>query len=185
MQTDTYCGNCGEPIYNEDSSNRTPCPNCGSMKRKYSLKVSATVSVSISVDATTITYAQSFLDTAGDWIDGTVNELYSMAIIVCHAACEIATERAFDRAFGGLSNDSLETILRKRIERKNIDNEEVRKLFDALTGGDLASEPFWPRYMDSVERRNAVAHRAKLFTQDEARETHKAATALVNHLEEA
>lgn len=42
-KTDTFCGKCGTPIYDEapsgDPKKRKPCPKCGSTARKFSLEV--------------------------------------------------------------------------------------------------------------------------------------------------
>jgi hypothetical protein len=134
VATDTYCGDCEEPIFNEDSANRLPCPKCGSKKRKYHLSMGVTVSVSVSADAQVVSYPQSFLGTARDWIREDVEELYSMAVIVCHVACEVATERAMDAAFRTLGNELLEKVIRKRIRSNRMGTEETRKLYTALTG---------------------------------------------------
>ena len=58
-KTDTFCGKCGTPIYDEapsgDPKKRKPCPTCGSTARKFSLEVSARVAVSAMVRATVTT----------------------------------------------------------------------------------------------------------------------------------
>jgi len=49
------CSECGMPLPNEDplpeGAERTPCPNCGSMKRIKSAKVHVQVKVKVEADA--------------------------------------------------------------------------------------------------------------------------------------
>lgn len=182
MSTDTYCGNCGEPIYNEDSSNRQPCPKCGATKRTYHLTADISVTVSVEADATYRSYAQSFLDTASAWIGGNVRELYSMAVVICHVACEIATDRALEAAFGQLGNKALEVAVRKRIRSNRMGRREVHRLYNALTGRNIENESFWSKYKESIDRRDSIAHEGALVSREEAKETHAAATQLVRYL---
>ncbi len=182
ITTDTFCGECGAPIYNEDSANRMPCPNCSSTKRTYHLTASVTVSVSVSADARKISYPQSFLDTAREWIKGDVEALHSMAVIICHVARELATDRALSSAFQKLGNAALKQVIRKRIKSNRMGTPETRKLYTSLTGDKIEDQGFWQDYQESIKRRDNVAHNGILVSKKEAEQTHATTSELVRHL---
>ncbi|MCK4394913.1 hypothetical protein KAX17_18595 [Candidatus Bipolaricaulota bacterium] len=184
VTTDTFCGKCGEPIYNEDSNNRIPCPNCGAKERKYHVSASINVSVSVSVDAEVISYPQSFLNTAKDMIDKDIKELQSMAVILCHVASEIATDRALMASFEKNKIGHLKETICSRFRSRRLANKEIRKLYTGLTGDDIAKATFWPDYQDSVQRRDDITHRGILVSKADAEKSHAAATELVKHLEQ-
>jgi uncharacterized Zn finger protein (UPF0148 family) len=180
--TDTHCATCGEPIYDEDSHNRNPCPKCGALSRTYSLTANVTVSVSVSAEAKKISLPQSLLDTARAMIDSDIDGLPAMAVILCHAACEIATDRALEAGFKANQIEHLHETIRKRFRSNRMGTKETHQLYTALTGDDIKNTPFWKQYTASIKRRDEIAHSGRMIGKDEAEETHKAATALVKHL---
>ena len=94
------CGQCGEPITDEfpsgDPTQRKPCPKCGSTTRTFSVQAHFTGSAKVAVQAQVVTYLQNLLSLARTLID---EGRFSIAVIVAHMACEIATERSLAEAF--------------------------------------------------------------------------------------
>jgi len=116
------------------------------------------------------------------WIKGGVEELYSMAVIICHVACEMATDRALADAFEQLGNDALEQVIRRRIKSNRMGTEETRKLYTSLTGDKIEGQGFWQAYKESITRRDRIAHEGTLVSKEDAEETHAATSELVKHL---
>src|SRR6184192_258946 len=88
----TSCGKCGEPIIGEapgtDPAQRKPCPKCGSTTRGFNDEIQETMAATDTVNATVITYPQNLLALCRMLID---EARFSIAVIVAHMACEIAT----------------------------------------------------------------------------------------------
>jgi len=63
------------------------------------------ISFTMRADATLITYPQKLLDMAKGLIDAGE---FSIAVVVAHIACEVATDRAFTKAFAAKGLDYLE-----------------------------------------------------------------------------
>lgn len=182
--TDTYCNKCHEPIIDEDSTNRKPCPKCGALSRTYALTASITVAVSVSAKTGLISYPQSMLDTARNYITEGKDGLLSMAVILCHVACEIASERALSAAFAGRGISDLQDVVCRRFRSTRVANEEVHKLYTSLSGDDIAQAPFWAEYIESTKLRDGIAHEGKSASRNDAERAHKAATGLVSHLDQ-
>lgn len=183
--TDTFCAKCDTPIYDEspsgDPKKRKPCPNCGSTARTFSLKASIKVAASVTAKAKVTTYPQALLVTARSLID---TGQHSIAVVVSHMACEVATERALSDAFAKNGIQYLEESVSKLLGSFNIGNPRLRKLYADLTGDLIEDQPFWQKFKESSERRNHIIHRGKIVGEDEARESLKAATDLITHLKQ-
>lgn len=97
---DTTCGQCGQVITDESSSEdptrRKPCPQCGSTARSFSVQATITLRASVAGQAQVITYPQTLLSVAKELME---NGQFSIAVVVAHMACEIATERSLSEAF--------------------------------------------------------------------------------------
>jgi hypothetical protein len=179
------CGQCGEPITDEapglDIAKRKPCPKCGSTKRTCEVEASMTISSSVTVDTTVITYPQKLLNLARRLID---DGEFAIAVVVAHIACEIATERSLTEAFTVKGIPHLEEAVTDLFSGNNLANKRIRKLYTALTGDQIEKAAFWEQFKKSASRRNDIAHSSVTVTvtKAEAEDSHTAATALVAHL---
>jgi len=184
ITTDTYCGKCGEPIYNEDSHNRKPCPKCGATSRKYSLTASVTVAVSASVKATVVLYPQSLLDTAESLISKGDELSLSMAVILCHTACDIAADRAFSSILDSNSLGHIKKELRAMFSGYSPNNDRLWNLYSALSGEKIQHKPFWTPLKKSYDCRTDIVHKGKMADMKQATITHKEATSFVAYLKQ-
>jgi hypothetical protein len=132
-----------------------------------------------SATATVIPYTQRLIDTARGFID---QGHHQMAVIVCHMACEIATERALSQAFARRGIQDLEEPVEKLLNGYNMGNDRIRKLYTALTKDEIEKEPFWAEFKASAERRNGIIHRGDIVDQPAAERSLRAATSFVAHL---
>jgi hypothetical protein len=178
------CGQCGELITGEvpglELTQRKPCPKCGSTSRTYGAGIPPmTVSSSVTVQATVITYPQKLLTLARRLID---DGEFGIAVVVAHMACEIATERCLTEAFAAKGIPDLEDSVTELFSGYNLANNRIRKLYTALTGDEVEKAPFWQKFKESALRRNKIAHSSVTVTKAEAEESHGAAKALVAHL---
>lgn len=177
------CGQCGEPIGDEspdgDPTQRKPCPKCGSTTRTFGVSSHMTASSNLTVHAEVVTYPQNLLSLARMLID---EERFSIAVIVAHMACEIATERSLSEAFAAKGLQYLETPVEDFLNGYNLANKRIRKLYTALTGDEVQSAPFWQKFKESAQRRNNIIHGGTIVGRPEAEESCNAATDLVSHL---
>jgi hypothetical protein len=162
VTTDTYCANCGQPIYNEDSHNRKPCPNCGATSRNYSLTAHITVAVSGAVNVTKVSYPQSLLNSAGNLISKGDELSLSMAVVLCHTACDIAADRALSAALEGRQLGHVKKPLRAMFTGYSPKNDRFWDLFSALTGQKIKKQPFWNAVKESCKYRDSIVHKGKL-----------------------
>ena len=176
------CGRCGEPIIGEspsgDPTQRRPCPKCESTIRTFSVHVHETASAKATVQAEVVTYPQNLLSLARVLID---EDRSSIAVIVAHMACEIATERSLSEAFVTKGLQYLEASV--DLNGYNLANDRVRKLYTALTRDEVQTAAFWQKFKDSAQRRNNIIHGGTIVGKTEAEESYKVAIDLVAYLE--
>jgi hypothetical protein len=177
------CGQCGEPIIGEppdcDPTQRQRCPKCGSTSRAFPEHVQDTVSLSATAQADVATYPERLLTVARSLID---QGEFSIAVVVAHMACEIATERSLSQSFVEKRIQYLEDTVMDLLNGSNLANNRIRKLYTALTGDDVQNATFWPKLKESAERRNKIIHKGAIVEKAEAEESYKAASDLVAHL---
>ena len=104
-------------------------------------------------DATVITYPQKLLAVAKGLIDAGE---YSIAVVVAHIACEVAADRAFTKAFAAKGLDYLEEPIGAYFSGSRINRGRNQKLYTALTEDRIQDEPFWPRYLTSLDLNHVI-----------------------------
>ncbi len=182
MLDSTRCGNCREPLAetaNAPVDRREPCPKCGSTRRTFLEKMTASLTIAGTVTADVVTYPQTLLTIAKSLID---QSHFNIAIVTSHMACELAAERAFDAAYASKNLVPLGEAVSELMNGHNLANDRHRKLYNALTGTQLENEPFWPRFKTASEKRNAIVHKGRRATKAEAEAAFQAATDLIRHL---
>ncbi len=184
MTTDTYCGNCGEPIYGEDSANRQPCPKCGSKKRKYSLELNASVSVSATVTAQVFRPASAFLDVAHTLANSDDRMDWNLCVVAALVACEVSTEKTLVEVARATQKESLVKSQRDSDRTFKMQNPKTRALYKRLTGDDIESPPEeWDEYVRVKNLRNGIVHEGQQADQKSARDCLRVATRFVKRLE--
>lgn len=182
MSDQIVCPNCSNMIPNDTNlsqEERTPCPKCGSRGRIHNLELSTSAGASSTFSAVVIPYTQRLLETAESLVE---RKEYSVAVVTAHMACELAAELAFARAFTARKIQELADPVMDLLPSNNLGNERVRKLFDALAGGELATKPFWIAFKASSERRNKAVHHGGSLSEQEARDSIAAAKQLIAHV---
>ncbi len=188
MGSTVACAECGTVIDQSPSaSDRIPCPKCGSLVRSFTLSVqiadAITVSAGTEARFEVVTYPQTLLGTARNLIDNQTN-LYGIAIIVLHIACEIATDRALSDSFAKRGIQDLEDPVCKLFRGYNLNNDNIRNLYTALTGDDIQIQPFWQKFKKSAELRNDIIHKGWNVTDKiEVEESYDAVKAFLAHLD--
>ncbi len=185
MADSIFCNNCGTTITSEplggELAQRKPCPQCGSIARRFSLQVE-TGHVSLvggSVTLTVITYPETLLTAAQSLI---ASGEFSIAVVVAHMASEISAERALSRAFTAKSIGYLERSVEDLLPGYNLANDRVRNLYNAVTGEQIEEQSFWQAFKESATRRNQAVHEGRIVTKGEAEASYKAASDLVAYL---
>lgn len=184
MAESTVCGNCGETITEPASTpveKRQPCPNCGSIRRNFSVELTGSISVSASVTATLVTYPNALLTIARSLID---QGHFNIAVVTSHMACEVATERAFDAAYAAKKLEPLGEAVDGLMNGNNLANDKHRKLYNVLTGMELEKQSFWPRFKSASEKRNSIVHRGGHANKNEAEAALQAANELITYLKQ-
>jgi hypothetical protein len=125
------------------------------------------------------TYPRALLSVARRFID---QGDFSIAVVVAHMACEVATERRLSEAFATKGIDYLEDAVTDFFSGYNLNNEKIRNLYVALTGDHVHDTTFWSNFKVSAARRNKIIHNALGVGATEAEESYKAATDFLNHL---
>ena len=186
MGSTVACAECGTIINQSPSvsgGERIPCPKCGSLARAFSVSIAETISVSAQAFVAVETYPETLLKTARSLIDNHSN-LYGIAIIVLHIACEIATDRALSDSFAKKNIGYLEDPVGDLLSGYNLANERIRNLYTALTGDDIHNQPFWQKFKESAKRRNEIVHEGRIVTdKTEADESYDAVEAFLAHLD--
>jgi hypothetical protein len=133
----SICAQCGELIgelRRDDPAQWKPCPKCGSTSRTFPVHMDATAqgehSTAVDADATVQVqlaayYPQMLLNLAQRLID---EGQFSIAVVVAHMACEIATERSL-----------VEGSVKKVLNGYNLANDRIRRRYTELDRGQSAT----------------------------------------------
>lgn len=126
-----------------------------------------------------ITYPQNLLNFARRLID---EGQFSIAVVVAHMACEIATERSLSESFNRKGLKYLEEPIYEFLNGYNLANDKIRKLYTALTGDEIQKQPFWEKFKNSARCRNHIVHEGITVKKAEAENSFEAARDLITHL---
>ena len=144
---------------------------------KYEAVMSQSQSTTLQLDVSV--YPRELLSLAKKLID---QGEPSIAVVVAHTACEVATERKLSEAFAAISLDYVAAWLRDQLNGYNLANEKNRKLYVSLTGDDVHLTTFWSKFKKSAERRNNIIHEGLKVDKAAAEESYQAAQDLLLHL---
>ena len=177
MSVEHKCPDCGEMLTPDAS---IPCPKCGSLKRSVSVQLTPASAFggAAPVIPTVISYEVTLLEMARTQI---ANGQYSVATVVIHMACEIATEQLMTLAYAAKGLSHIENAL-DRVLGNNIAQDRLRSMFNALTGKLVHEQTFWSRFKLSAERRNKSVHRGYFPTKVEAEDSLLVASELLAYM---
>jgi hypothetical protein len=107
----------------------------------------------------------------------------SMAVVVAHTACEVATAQALSEALEKKNLHYLKNAVIALFRDYNLcSNYRLRDLYNALIGEKVQQQPFWKTLDTSVKRRNDIVHQGKFVTEADAQSFLQAAKDLVDYL---
>jgi hypothetical protein len=105
-----------------------------------------------------------------------------LAIVVAHTACEVATQRAFARAFVHRGISDIEDAVDDLFASYNLASQKVQQFYTALTGDAVQREPWWSDFKDSSKRRNDIVHEGRKATDAEAATSLSVCDTFVTHI---
>lgn len=126
-----------------------------------------------------IPYSRRLLTLARSLID---QGEHSIAVVVAHMACEVATEQKLSEAFVIKGVQYLEDAITNFFNGYNLGNERLRDLYVALTRDSIQNEPFWSEFKASVARRNDIIHWGAIVGAVDAERSYRAANNFLRHL---
>jgi hypothetical protein len=144
-------------------------------------RVEDTIRASMSAQIDVITYPEELLKLARKLID---DEQFSIAAVVCHMACELATERTLSVSFVKKGLEHLREPVLELFSGYSLANKRHRDLYTALTGDEIQQQPFWQEFKELATLRNRILHRGRIIVKEDAEKSLKAAHAFVAHLKQ-
>ena len=119
--------------------------------------------------------------------DGLANRVHqhTVAVLVAQTAIEVCTDRLITKLLDQRGAKFLEKWIDDRLPNYNIGNEQVRKLYEAVSSDtQLVNQPFWTsnRLKDHVQLRNDVAHQGRVATPAEAQASLAVAREVISYL---
>ena len=97
-------------------------------------------------------------------------------------ACEVAAERSLSHAFATKGIADIEAAMMKFVNGRNLATEDIRNLYNSLSGNKIQDQPFWQKFKESSARRNRIMHAQRLATKQEAEDGYAACSGLVEYL---
>jgi hypothetical protein len=116
-------------------------------------------------------YPRILMDVARSLID---QGQFSIAVVVVHMACEVATEQKLSEAFRTRGINYLQDPVTDLLNGYNLGNDRIRNLYVALTDDKVHKGVFWSKFKESTSRRNKIAHEGLTIDKAAAEESYKA-----------
>jgi hypothetical protein len=107
---------------------------------------------------------------------------FSIAVVVAHMACEVATEEKLSKAFTEKGLQYLKEPVIAFLNGYNLATQRIRNLYVALTGDEVHNAPFWSQFTESATRRNGIIHKGLTVDKSAAEKSYKAVADLLTHL---
>jgi hypothetical protein len=149
--------------------------------RRHTGEAVMTGSSSLTVQLGVAAYPRKLLSVARDLID---QGEPSIAVVVAHMACEVATERRLSEAFVTKGVQYLkDAVMTGSRTGYSLTNDRILKLYTAVTGDEVQqNQPLWSNFTKSVARRNDIVHKGDTVEAVEAEKSYNAASDLLTHL---
>lgn len=97
-------------------------------------------------------------------------------------ACEVAAERAVSDAFATKGIADVEAVMMKFVNGRNLATEDIRNLYNSLSGNKIQDQPFWQKFKELSVRRNRIMHAQRLATKQETQDGYAACSELIAYL---
>jgi hypothetical protein len=145
---------------------------------RHTIQAVMTMSPQLTVQLEVAAYPRRLLSVARSLID---QGEPSIAVVVAHMACEVATERKLSEAFSAKGLQYIEESVTDFLNGYNLANDKNRKLYVSLTGDEVHNSSFWARFKESATRRNKIIHEALTVDKAAAEDSYQAADQLLVH----
>ena len=104
-------------------------------------------------------------------------------VIFAQMAAEVAAGSRLNALILQVQPTPVQAVLERQLDyNANLARQEVRRVYDALSGETISDQPWWSEYAANSKRRNDVAHRGMSVTSDEAARGLAAVSSLIDHL---
>ncbi|CAM3485500.1 zinc ribbon domain-containing protein [Bordetella sputigena] len=175
------CNTTIDELSSTKPEHRVPCPKCGSTARLISLSATSTISLTSETSARVVPHHDLLIEEAHSLLSA---GKHSLAVLVAHMACEVATSRVIDAAFGRSSFPHMAEAMLAFLNGYSLANPRIREFYASLTGDDVTRLPYWAKFQESARRRNDVAHTGRILKQQESQESLTATASFVLHMNE-
>jgi hypothetical protein len=187
MEDDRKEGPAGEPQGNRDSGGETaPSLKLYVQSQDHSTWIRVSKPRVDPVDANInqvvwplLTYPRVLMNVARSLID---QNQFSIAVVVAHMACEVATEQRLSEAFTTKGLQYLKDSVIEFLNGYSLANDRIRKLYVTLTGDEVHNAGLWSKFKESATRRNKIMHEGLTVDKAAAEESYKATNDLLIHL---
>jgi hypothetical protein len=125
-----------------------------------------------------LSYPRVLMNVARSLID---QDQFTIAVVVAHMACEVATEQMLSQSFSTKGLEYLKDSVTEFLNGYSLLNNRNRKFYVALTGDEVHKAAFWSKFKESAKRRNKIMHEGLTVDKAEAEESYKAADDLLLH----
>jgi predicted RNA-binding Zn-ribbon protein involved in translation (DUF1610 family) len=173
------CKSCGADLDTRPSGE--PCPSCGETGRIHYISAECKITLSATASITEVPHWTNLLATANALFD---SKFYGSAIIVAQTACEVVMARAITNALISRGVGYLDKPISELVSSYSPNNENTRRLYNSLTGDNVAGLGYWKDYKLMVERRHDCVHEGahRQISEQDARQGIDAATRLIEHI---
>ncbi len=105
------------------------------------------------------------------------------SVIFGQMAAEVAAESRLNALILQVHPTSVQAVLEQQLAyNANLARQEIRRMYDALSGDSIADQPWWSEFTANSKRRNDVAHRGTSVTPDEAARGLAAVSSLIAYI---
>ena len=108
-----------------------------------------------------------------------------LAVILAHAAAEVCVESALTDLFGRKGVPELEKPVLSPFRSNDLNNGQLRELFNALTGQKIQAQTFWADFKTHAKLRHLIVHRGQDCAASDARRSVEAVRELVSYVTSA
>jgi len=106
----------------------------------------------------------------------------SIATVVLHMACEIATESCMSAGLAASDAEHFEGPVGEFLNGYSFLQKRNRNRYNLVTGDEIQKQGFWKELLESTDRRNCIVHRGLQVSATDAESSFSAVGAAVRHI---
>ena len=110
-------------------------------------------------------------------------EGYQESVVFSQIAAEIAADACLSRLIDRTESPTMKAWLKDQLKiNTNLANDNVRKMYSALSGDSIADAAWWSQYKEHTRLRNNVAHEGQPVSADLSERGLSVIRLLIDHL---